>query len=98
MVTDPTKKKSSPLGLWIVALVVILICVFLIFKIKEVNDELESKQQQLIEYNKAIEQAQEKSLEMEEEIRFRSTDDYIEEAARDIGLIDPDETIITPEE
>jgi len=98
MAKDSTKKRSSSLGLWIVAVVVILLCLFLFYKTNEANNELENKQRELTEYTMAIEKANEKTLEMEEEIRFRSTDDYIEEAARGIGLIDPNETIITPEE
>ncbi len=98
MTGKTARKKSSSLGLWIVAAVVLLLCLFLLYKTNQANKELEGKQQELIEYNNAIEEAHDKTREMEDEIRYRSTDEYIEEAARGIGLIDPNETIITPEE
>ena len=91
-------KKNSSIGLWIVAAVVLLLCLFLFYKTQQANREFEEKQQELTEVNRAINEANNKTQEMEEEIRYRSTDEYIEEAARGIGLIDPNETIISPEE
>ncbi len=91
-------KKKSSLWLWLIAVIVGLLCILLFLKESEVDNELALKQQELNELYGAIEEANNKTLEMEEEIRYRATDEYIEEAARDIGLIDPNETIISPEE
>ncbi|MCR5431488.1 MAG: septum formation initiator family protein [Lachnospiraceae bacterium] len=92
------KEKKSSLIIWLIAILVLLLSSILIYKTSQVNEELEEKQRELTEYNNAIQAAHEKTREMEDEIKYRSTDDYIEEAARDIGLIDPNETIIKPEE
>ena len=91
-------KKKSPLWLWIIAAVVLMLCLFLIYKTAQANEDLDAKSNELMEYVDAIDAANKKTHEMEEEIRYRATDEYIEEAARDIGLIDPDETIISPED
>ncbi|MBR5368058.1 MAG: septum formation initiator family protein [Lachnospiraceae bacterium] len=93
-----TAKKKSSLWLWIIAAVVLMLCLFLVYKTAQANEELEAKNRELSEYIDAINAANNKTHEMEEEIRYRATDEYIEEAARDIGLIDPNETIISPEE
>lgn len=98
MAEKKAQKKAFSFTLCLFTIVVILLCIILIYKSVQANEELESKEAVLAEYNNAIIEASEKSREMEEEIRYRATDDYIEEAARDIGLIDPNETIITPEE
>ncbi len=98
MANKAAKKERSSLGLWIIAAVVLLLSLFLLYKTSQANEEYESKIQELTEYEQAINKAANKTQEMEEEIRYRATDEYIEEAARDIGLIDPNETIISPEE
>lgn len=89
--------RASSIGLLIVTFIVLVLCIFLLFKTHEANRELEAKQEELDGLVDAITEADNKTREMEEEIRYRATDEYIEEAARDIGLIDPNETIISPE-
>jgi len=92
------KEKKSSISLLIILIVVIMLCGFWIYKASLARDELDSKRTELAEYNRQIKEAQEKSIAMENEIRYRNTDEYIKEAARGIGLIDPDETIITPKQ
>ena len=62
-------KKKSPLWLWIIAAVVLMLCLFLIYKTAQANEDLDAKSNELMEYVDAIDAANKKTHEMEEEIR-----------------------------
>lgn len=89
-----SKRKSGFFGIAIIAVVALSIVALIFWKKLDLEKELEIKQQQLDGYNAQIETAHAKTAEIENEIKYRETDDYIKDEARDIfGLHESNEVI-----
>jgi len=83
------KKKKKFLGkLIVLALICLLVCVFYnkYSGLKEYETEIESLEKQISDEEK-------KSKELEKAEKEYSSDEYIEEKARELGLVKPDEKI-----
>lgn len=92
------QKGKSGFGLFITVVIVLLICGLIGWRISELNKTLESKENELAAINSEIDRASEKTKDIENEIKYRQTDDYIEDVAKDsLGLRYPDEIILVPE-
>lgn len=91
------KKKSG--AMWVIVIIVAFICVLLFVKTTNLNKQLNNQKEQLAGINSEIELARDKTEEIKDEIRYRETDDYIEDKAREsLGLRYPDEIILVPEQ
>jgi len=92
-------KTKSRLGLICVMLVVLLICGFIYFKTTELKNELLVLNSRLDSIQEDINLAKKKQEDLKNEEKYRQTDDYKKDEAKDIyGLRDPDETIFLPNE
>lgn len=93
------RKKNGRVGIALIAIIALIICGVIIYKTMELNNTLDAKQTELAMINAKIEQAQQKTEDINNEIKYRHTYDYIEDEARDkLGLTYPDEVILVPEE
>lgn len=81
----------------IVAIVTVILCIIGV-RIKDLSGKLNDKRNELEMINKEIETAEEKTDDIRTELKYRETDNYIEDEARDLGLRYPDEIILRPEE
>ncbi|MBQ6024699.1 MAG: septum formation initiator family protein [Lachnospiraceae bacterium] len=96
---DRRDSKKKRWGLAFILIAVMLICGFIYWKTILLEDDLAEKNQQKTTIEKEIEDEYRKNQELKDEARYRQTDDYIKDKAKDtIGLRDPDETIFRPEE
>ncbi len=90
-------KKSSKLGMAVILVVVFLICGFIYWKTRSLKSEVDSLNQQVENIETQIEDAKRENVAINNEIKYRQTDDYIKDQARDtFGLRDEDETIFLP--
>ena len=90
-------KKQSRIGLAVILVAVMLICGFVFWKTRQLNKEREELDRQLAQVQTQIEDEKRQNQTINNEIKYRQTDDYIEDQARDtFGLRDPDETIFKP--
>lgn len=89
-----SEKRNGFFGIVIIAIVVLGIVAVITWKQRDLKKELDSKQQQLDSYNEQIENEKAVTAELENEIKYRETDDYIKDEAREIfGLHEADEVI-----
>ena len=90
-------KKKSRIGLTVILLIVLAICGFVFWKTYKLGIERESLQGQLAQIESQTEHEKRRNLDIINEIKYRNTDDYIEDQARDMfGLRSKDETIFKP--
>lgn len=93
------KRSGSRMGMTIIVVIVVLICILICYKTTGLSETLLRKQNELAEVNASILKAREDTVRIENEIKYRETDDYIEDKAREnLGLRYPDEIIIVPSE
>ena len=91
------KKPNKRWGLFFILLAVMLICGFIYWKTILMEGDLNEKNQEKTIIEKQIEEEKRKNQELTDEMKYRQTDDYIKDKAKDaIGLRDPDETIFRP--
>ena len=96
---DTRKKGKKPWGLAFILIAVMLICGFIYWKTILLEDDLAEKNQQKASIEKEIEDEYRRNQELKDEAKYRQTDDYVKDKAKDIiGLRDPNETIFRPEE
>lgn len=92
------KKKGGAVGIAFIGIVVLLICGLLIMKTRALEEELNEKQLELSSINMEIDREKSNTEDIENTIRYRQTDEYIEDQARDLlGLTYPDDIIIKPD-
>ena len=90
---EKKKKNSGRWGLMIILIAAILICGFIIWKTMEIHDDKEAAEQVLSTIKENIEDVKRDNEHLEEEIKYRQTNDYIEDEARSkLGLVGADET------
>ena len=89
-------KKTRTHNIWGIVFIcigVILICGFIFVKTMETESERESAEQVLSTIKKKIEDVNRENAGLENEIKYRQTNDYYEDIARDkYGLVGADET------
>ena len=92
-------KIKRRLGLIVIMVVVLLICGFIFYKTMELEDEMQILHSKLDSIQEDISSAKQELENNKEEEKYRQTDDYKKDEAKDIyGLRDPDETIFLPNE
>ena len=74
-----------------------LICGFVFWKTHQLGQERKELDSQLAQVQEQIDYENKQNQTIKNEIKYRQTDDYIEDQARDtFGLRDSDETIFKP--
>ncbi|MBR5968164.1 MAG: septum formation initiator family protein [Lachnospiraceae bacterium] len=93
------KGRSSRAAMGIIVIIVMFICVLILVKTEKLSSELNAKNETIMQLDASIAAANEKTKSIENEIKYRETDDYIEDQAREaLGLRYPDEIILVPQE
>lgn len=94
------KKKKARLGTVILtAVIALVLCGLLFWGTMSSNKKIEKLDEELTVTEQQISAEERRRTEIENEIKYRQTDDYIEDEARKIfGLRDPDDTIFLPGE
>lgn len=93
-------KRAGRVSIFIALAVALLIIGLLVYNIEYKGKPSANKLQEEIDStNQKIEEAKREQINLENEIKYRETDDYIKEEAKEIfGLRDPDDTIFLPGE
>ena len=90
-------KKQSRVGLAVILVAVMLICGFVFWRTRELEKDKAELDNQLAQIQEQIDYENRQNQSINNEIKYRQTDDYIEDQARDtFGLRDEDETIFKP--
>ncbi|MBO4509820.1 MAG: septum formation initiator family protein [Lachnospiraceae bacterium] len=90
-------KKRSRVGLAVILIAVMLICGFVFWRTRELEKDKAELDNQLAQIQDQIDYENRQNQAITNEIKYRQTDDYIEDQARDtFGLRDEDETIFKP--
>ena len=93
------KGRSSRAAMGIIVIIVMFICVLILVKTEKLSSELDAKNETIKTLDASIAAAREKTAAIENEIKYRETDDYIEDQAREaLGLRYPEEIILMPKE
>ena len=93
------KGRSSRAAMGIIVIIVMFICVLILVKTEMLTSDLNAKNDIIKQLDASIAAANEKTKTIENEIKYRETDDYIEDQAREaLGLRYPDEIILVPKE
>ena len=90
------RKNPNRLGMLGISIVVVAFCAVIAIRtegLKEKNNQLEMQEQELQEQ---LAKEEERSLELEEKKIYVQTKQYVEEMAKKLGLVYPDEIIFKP--
>ncbi len=91
-------KKSSRVAMSLIVIIVMLMCILFFVKTENLSNDYKAKEAQLAQINSEIAASKQKTEEIRNEIKYRETDDFIEDTAREaLGLRYPDEIILMPE-
>ena len=94
-----SNKKYSKRGISIIVVIVLLIVGLIAVKTNSLQKELEKKESELSALEQRIIEAEEETGAIRNEIIYRTTDEYIEDRAReDLGLRYEDDIILVPKD
>ncbi len=92
-------RKYSKKGISIIVVIVLFLVGIIAFRTNALKKELQAKEQELARTTQNVSKAREETLDIENEIKYRQTDEYIEDQAREnLGLRYADEIIVVPGE
>lgn len=93
------KRKGGGLSAAIIIVITLLLCGLLYYKTIQLDKERDAIVDETATIKNKTEIAKIERQNIENEIKYRETDDYIEDQAREIfGLRDPDDTIFVPQD
>lgn len=93
------KKKKSGLTVMITIIITLLLCGLLIYRTDKLRKEKDAIVDECNTVNEQLEVAKIDRQNITNEIKYRETNDYIEDQAREIfGLRDSEDTIFVPED
>lgn len=93
------KGLSSRIAMGIILGIIGFISFLIFTRTRDLNMTLKAQQEELAGINLKIERAEDETEDIRDEIKYRETDDYIEDQAREsLGLRYPDEIILRPED
>ena len=92
------KKQSNKLGIFTIVTIVIIFIVAIQIQNKKLGDKLEGLKEEDQYYAELIQEENDRTVELEEKAKYVKTKAYIEEAAKKLGLVYPDEIIFKPKE
>ncbi|MCR5685215.1 MAG: septum formation initiator family protein [Lachnospiraceae bacterium] len=92
-------RKYSKRGISIIVVIVLFLVGIIAFRTRTLKAELNSKEQELARIESGVTKAREETSDIQNEIIYRQTDEYIEDQARaNLGLRYADEIIVVPGE
>ncbi len=92
-------RKYAKWGISIIVVIVLFLVGIIAFRTNALKKELQAKEQELARTNQSVTVAREETSDIENEIKYRQTDEYIEDQAREnLGLRYADEIIVVPGE
>ncbi len=89
-------RRSSKTGIIAITVVVGIFAVVIWTRIESVNDKLKSLNAQAEELEADYHEQEKRALELEERKAYTQTKKYVEEVAKQLGLVYPDEIIYKP--
>ncbi len=92
------KNKSGKLGAFAIVTVSFVIIVAIFIQNNKLEQKLEKLKEQERYYAELLEEENERSAELEEKAKYVKTKAYIEETAKKLGLVYPDEIIFKPKD
>lgn len=92
------KNKSNKLGVFAIVTVSFVIIVAIFIQNNKLEKKLEKLKEQERYYAELLEEENERAAELEEKAKYVKTKAYIEETAKKLGLVYPDEIIFKPKE
>lgn len=92
------KKQSNKLGVICITFVVLFVMLLVRFQINKSSQELEDLEEEAAYYNELLQQEKERTLELEDKRLYVKTKAYVEETAKKLGLVYPDEIIYKPKD
>lgn len=94
--TGRKKKSEGKLGIVGICAVVIAFGVIMFIKTRDVREEVEDLKQQQQQLEVQLEDEEERAEQLEERKIYVQTKKYVEEVAKSLGLVYPDELIYKP--
>lgn len=91
------KKKKGKLVTFAISLIVLFFCVLMYVQIKDSKTELRSLQRQETKLEAQYQAEQDEAESLEERRVYVQTKKYVEEVAKQIGYVYPDEIIYKPQ-
>jgi Septum formation initiator. len=92
------KRRQRRTGLWLVAVMVLIICGIVSYKRQELNIANAQSVEKIAELKQDIAQEKDKSKELQEKKAYVQTKKYVEEMAREkLGMVYKDEIIFEAE-
>ncbi|MBP3337929.1 MAG: septum formation initiator family protein [Lachnospiraceae bacterium] len=90
------KKKSNKLGIFVTVVASLAIVVAISFQNNKLEQKLEKLKLEEENYQELLDKEQDRTAELEEKAKYVKTKAYIEETAKKLGLVYPDEIIFKP--
>lgn len=92
------RKQSGKLGAFVIVVVSFAIIVAIFIQNNKLEKKLEKLKIQEQYYAELLEEENERTAELEEKAKYVKTKAYIEETAKKLGLVYPDEIIFKPKD
>ena len=92
------KRKSNRLGVFAIVSATIIVIVAICIQNSRLEKKLERLQEKEQYYAELLEEENKRTAELEEYAKYVKTKAYIEESAKKLGLVYPDEIIFKPKE
>lgn len=96
--TAKKMKQSNKLGMFSVSIIVVGICGILLYQMKDLNAKDKELAKTENELKEQLQEEQERSEYLEEQRIYVQTKKYVEEVAKKLGYVYPDEIIFKPYE
>lgn len=92
------KKKTNKLGVFTIIVVSMIMIVAICVQNNRLEKKLEKLKAEEQYYAELLAEENDRTLELEEKAKYVKTKAYIEETAKKLGLVYPDEIIIKPKD
>ena len=92
------KKKSNKLGIFVTVVASLAIIVAISFQNNKLEKKLEKLKLEEENYQEILDKEQDRTAYLEERAKYVKTKAYIEETAKKLGLVYPDEIIFKPKD
>lgn len=92
------KKKSNKLGVFAIIMVSLIMIAVIFIQNNKLEKKLEKLKEEESYYAELLEKENERTAELEDKAKYVKTKAYIEETAKKLGLVYPDEIIFKPKD
>ncbi len=90
------KQRSNKFGVFAIVTATMIVIVAICIQNNNLEKKLEKLKAEEQQYAEILEEENERTLDLEEKAKYVKTKAYIEETAKRLGLVYPDEIIIKP--